>query len=200
MDIKNGEPGDVSRFSEKMAGYDFHEEDYDYDDVITNLVEPLDKLIIQSKIKNHDGEGNQSIDKNLCDDLLPSLHIQFLKYMKEEFEMPFMLSDRFFSILQENELFGQVDSLEGYLIDEWNGQCKVEDLSPEFILDNISKMEEEPQSFGSTSKNKSADIPVQLETPPAQGGAQMPPAQGGAQGGEMPPAQGGAQGGEAPAF
>ena len=78
------------------------------------------------------------------------------------------------------------DSLEGYLIDEWSGQCKVEEFNPEFILDKISMMEDENQSFGSNDKNKSEEIPVQMESPvdetlPAQGGGETPPAQGGVQ-------------------
>lgn len=149
---------------------------------ITNFSNALDKTLI---FNFTDNKYNYQV----------TITVRPTDYQNDELSKMFVKIKKY-SMDNENAS----DSLEGYLIDEWNGQCKVEDLSPEFILDNISKMEEEPQSFGSTSKNKSADIPVQLETPPAQGGAQMPPAQGGAQGGEMPPAQGGAQGGEAPAF
>jgi len=38
--------------------------------------------------------------------LLP-LNIQFLKYMKKNYGLPFMLSDQFFNILQKKELFGK---------------------------------------------------------------------------------------------
>lgn len=75
-------------------------------------------------------------------------------------------------------------SLEGILIDEWDssnldnsedGKINIEDISPEFILDKISKMDEEPQAFGSKEKSKSeesstpAENATQIGSTPDQG-------------------------------
>ena len=114
LDIKNGVPLNGAALYGRMAEYEFFEEEYDYDDVFSNLRKPFDIQDIKLKIEHHDGKGNQEIDKNLGGDLLSTIQIQFLKYMKEEFEMPFLLSDQFFSLFQKIELFGRVDPLEGY--------------------------------------------------------------------------------------
>jgi hypothetical protein len=70
--------------------------------VLKNLKEPLDKLVIQSKIE----AGS--------DDLLLTISVQFCKYMKDEFGMSFIISDRFWTILKKIELFGHADNDEAF--------------------------------------------------------------------------------------
>jgi len=61
------------------------------------------------------------------------------------------------------------NSLKGNLIDQWNsdnpdaegakdGQIKITDFKPEFILDIISKMESESQAFGTQETEEVQDI------------------------------------------
>lgn len=114
QDIKNGIPLNGTVLRERIAEYAFFEEAFDYDCAYSYLINPIDIQDIHSKILLHDVDGNQEINQNLGDDLLATLQIQFLKYMKEEFAIPFMQSDQFFSLLLKIELFGQVDPLEGY--------------------------------------------------------------------------------------
>jgi hypothetical protein len=100
--IKNGETVDLVSFKNEMEEYGFDEEIEVFQVVFNNLSLPLDKKLIKSKIDNR------------SKDLLLSLNIQFIKYMREEFNIPFMLSDRLWNILQKYQLFGHEESPEGF--------------------------------------------------------------------------------------
>jgi len=73
--------------------------------------------------------------------------------------------------------YDEDDSLKGTLIDFWDsnnpdndtdgeidGQVEIKDISPEFILDKISKMDDESQSFGSKENSISEEEPEGLES------------------------------------
>jgi hypothetical protein len=102
QNIKNNEPVNVEKFRKEMEKYELYEDIETFEIVQKNLTEPLNKQVIQSKIENE------------SKDLLVTLNIQFLKYMKEEFGMPFILSDRLWNILQKPGLYGLANSAEGY--------------------------------------------------------------------------------------
>ena len=102
LKIKNGETVDPVSFKNEMEEYGFDEEIEVFHVVFNNLSLPLDEKLIKSKIENR------------SKDLLLSLNIQFIKYMKEEFNLPFLLSDRLWNILHKYKLFGHEDSLEGF--------------------------------------------------------------------------------------
>jgi len=114
QDIKNGSSLNGTDLLERMAVYEFYEEDFDYDGIYGILKEPFDIQDMQSKILLHNGKRDPEIDKILGDELLATIQIHFLKYMKEEFGIPFTLSDCFLGILSKIELFGKVDPLEGF--------------------------------------------------------------------------------------
>ncbi len=102
LQIKRGETINPDIFRKEMAEYGFDEEMEVFQVVFRNLSEPLDEKLIKSKIE----KGSK--------DLLLSLNIQFIKYMKEEYEMPFLLSERLWNILQKSQLFGHEESAEGF--------------------------------------------------------------------------------------
>lgn len=100
--ILNGEQFDIDSFIKTMATYEVDDIKTVFKTVFQNLKDPLDKIDIEAKIEN----GN--------DDLLLTLNIQFLKYMKEKFGMPFMHSDRLWSLMQAIELFGSAIQINGF--------------------------------------------------------------------------------------
>jgi len=102
QNIKDGEIYDPDELSNKLQVLDFHYDEEVIGIVLKNLTEPLDKWAIQSKIE----AGSN--------DLLLTLSVQFYKYMKDEFGMSFMISDRFWTILKKIELFGQVENDEAF--------------------------------------------------------------------------------------
>ena len=102
LQIKNGETVDPVIFKGEMEEYGFDEEMEVFQVVFNNLSMPLDEKLIKSKIEN----------RNV--DLLLSLNIQFIKYMREEYNLPFILSDRLWNILQKYQLFGHEESPEGF--------------------------------------------------------------------------------------
>jgi len=102
LHIKNGETVDPVIFKSQMEEYGFNEEMEVFQIVFNNLSQPLDEKLIISNIENRSKE------------LLLSLNIQFIKYMKEEFNIPFLLSDRLWNILQKYQLFGYKKSPEGF--------------------------------------------------------------------------------------
>ncbi|MDP2338952.1 MAG: SEC-C metal-binding domain-containing protein [Bacteroidota bacterium] len=100
--IKEGVSGGVEAFDNEIQMVDLPQNKEVFEIVLKNLKEPLDKLAIQSKIET---ESN---------DLLLTISVQFYKYMKDEFGMSFMISDRFWTILKKIELFGQEENDEAF--------------------------------------------------------------------------------------
>jgi hypothetical protein len=100
--IKKGESINVKQLKKEMGEYGFDEDLEIFQTVVEGLCRELDK----NEIKPGSFRNTR--------DLLLFLNIQFMKYMKEEHNIPFMLSDRFFNILQKSDLFGQVDSEDGF--------------------------------------------------------------------------------------
>lgn len=100
--IKKGEHPDILLFKKQMDEYDLVEDVEMYRKVFYELSHPLNKEIIVSKINNKES------------DLLLLLNIQFLKYMKEKYNIPFMLSDRFWNMLTVIDLFGTENSTDGF--------------------------------------------------------------------------------------
>ncbi len=102
LQIKRGETINPAIFKGEMEEYGFDEELEVFQVVFRNLSEPFNEEVIKSKIETR------------SKDLLLSLNIQFIKYMKEEHGMPFLLSERLWNILQKYELFGHEESAEGF--------------------------------------------------------------------------------------
>lgn len=100
--IKKGESIDVKLLKKVMEEYGFDEDLAIFQSIIDRLCSQLDK------------EGIKPESFRNTKDLLLFLNIHFLKFMKEEHNIPFILSDRFFNILQKPELFGQIDSEKGF--------------------------------------------------------------------------------------
>lgn len=103
MKIKSGETINIKLFKNEMENYGFNESIDVFEDIITDLSRQIDL-----------NDTRPDAFRNTRD-LLLFLNIQFLKYMKDEHNLPFILSDRFFNILQKPELFGQVDKEKGFL-------------------------------------------------------------------------------------
>jgi len=102
LKIKNGETVDPVSFKNEMEEYGIDEELEVFQVVFNNLSLPLNEKLIKSDIENTSKA------------LLLSLNIQFIKYMREEYNLPFMLSDRLWNILQKYQLFGHEESPEGF--------------------------------------------------------------------------------------
>ncbi|MCJ7449024.1 MAG: SEC-C domain-containing protein [Bacteroidales bacterium] len=102
LQIKSGESIRPDLFKKEMEEYGFDEEMEVFQIVFNSLSLPLDEKLIKSNIENR------------SKDLLLSLNIQFIKYMREEFNIPFLLSDRLWNILQKYQLFGHEESPEGF--------------------------------------------------------------------------------------
>ena len=100
--IKKGESIDVRQLKKEMEVYGFNEGLEIFQHVIDRLSSQIDK-----------DETKPESFRNTRD-LLLFLNIQFIKFMKEEYNIPFILSDRFFNTLQKPELFGQVDLGKGF--------------------------------------------------------------------------------------
>jgi len=101
--IKSGKQPDIISFKKEMDKYDIDEDTNMYRKVFHNLSRPLNKEDIELKIKNKES------------DVLLTLNILFLKYMKEKYDIPFMLSDRFWNMLTVFDLFGTEKSADGFL-------------------------------------------------------------------------------------
>jgi len=101
--LKNGELIDVKLFKNEMDGYGFDENLDVFEDIVAKLFRQID--------------GNDTRPEAFRNpkDFLLFLNIQFMKFMKDQYNMPFILSDRFFNLLQKPELFGQVDKEKGFL-------------------------------------------------------------------------------------
>lgn len=102
MLIKNGGVPDIKSFKERMDGFDLDEEYSMYKTVFDNLAHPLDADTIARKLRDKDREA------------VLMLNIQFLKYMKENYDIPFMLSDRMWNMLSVMDLFGSEDAPDGF--------------------------------------------------------------------------------------
>jgi hypothetical protein len=100
--VKSGEQPDILLFKKQMDEYDLDEDVEMYQKVFYELSHPLNKELIVSKITNKES------------DVLLLLNIQFLKYMKEKYNIPFMLSDRLWNMLTAFDLFGSENSPEGF--------------------------------------------------------------------------------------
>lgn len=100
--VKDGGTVSVNEFANEVQIVKSPPDEEIFGIALKNLKEPLDKLAILSKIE----AGSN--------DLLLTISVQFYKYMKEEFGMSFMISDRFWTILKKIELFGQVDYDEAF--------------------------------------------------------------------------------------
>lgn len=102
MHFKEGKPVDWEEFIQKMRQYDI-EYEKDVLDVVTKaLSEPLNTDFIKTKITANDYN-------------IPLyLNIQFLKYMKEQFTVPFMFSDRVCNILTSFGPFSEGDDPDAY--------------------------------------------------------------------------------------
>lgn len=101
--LKNGESINVKLFKNEMDGCGFDESLDVFDDIFAKLSRQID--------------GNDTRPEAFRNpkDFLLFLNIQFMKFMKDEYNMPFILSDRFFNILQKPELFGRADTDKGFL-------------------------------------------------------------------------------------
>ena len=100
--IKDGGSRSVDKFNNEVQIITSPPDEEVFGIALKNLTEPLDKAVIQSKIE----AGSN--------DLLLTVSVQFYKYMKDEFGMSFMISDRFWTILKKIELFGQVENDEAF--------------------------------------------------------------------------------------
>ena len=100
--IKNEESIDVGQLKKEMEVYGFDEDLEIFQDIIDRLSSHIER-----------GGTSPELFRN-SRDLLHFLNIQFVKFMKDEYNIPFILSDRFFNILQKSELFGQADSGKGF--------------------------------------------------------------------------------------
>lgn len=100
--IKDGGSRSVDKFNNEVQIISSPPDEEVFGIALKNLTEPLDKAAIQSKIE----AGSN--------DLLLTVSVQFYKYMKDEFGMSFMISDRFWTILKKIELFGQVENDEAF--------------------------------------------------------------------------------------
>lgn len=92
--IRDGGSININAFQEEMEGYEIREDVEVYDFIFQSLRDSLD---IERIISMH-GKGNPR--------WLLMLNIHFLKYMKEKFGIPFMLSDRFWYMLTVHDLYG----------------------------------------------------------------------------------------------
>ena len=101
--IQKGETINAELLRKEMEVYGFDDDIEVFQDVISRLSEDIN----MSKTMHADFS-------NIKDYLL-FLNIQFVKYMKDEYNLPFILSDRFFNLLQKPELFGRVDTEKGFL-------------------------------------------------------------------------------------
>lgn len=102
QNIKEGRAEAIDTFNYEVQMAESPQNEEIFEIVLKNLTEPLDKLAIQSKIE----AGSN--------DLLLTISVQFYKYMKDEFGMSFMISDRFLTILKKIELYGQVNNDEAF--------------------------------------------------------------------------------------
>jgi len=100
--IKEEVTGCVEEYKNEVQMFETSPDETVFEITLKNLREPLDKVAVQSKIENG------------INDLLLTLTVQFFKYMKEEFGMSFMISDRFFTILKKIELFGHEEDNEAF--------------------------------------------------------------------------------------
>ena len=101
--IKSGGKPDVKAFKKEMDGYDIDEDEKAYHLIFNALSKPLEKEMIFTKFINNEPEWTVI------------LNIQFLKFMKETYNIPFMLADRFWNMLTVSDLFGSEPSPEGFL-------------------------------------------------------------------------------------
>jgi hypothetical protein len=101
--IQKGETINAELLRKEMEVYGFDDDIEVFQDVISRLSEDIN----MSRTMHADF-------RNIKDYLL-FLNIQFVKYMKDEYNLPFILSDRFFNLLQKPELFGRVDTEKGFL-------------------------------------------------------------------------------------
>lgn len=99
--IKDGVTGGVEEYKNEIKLYETSDEEV-FEITLKNLSEPLDKVAIQSKIENG------------SNDLLLTLSVHFFKYMKDEFGMSFMISDRFMTLLKKIDLFGHEEDNEAF--------------------------------------------------------------------------------------
>ena len=100
--IKNGETIDVRLLKKEMKLYGFNENLKTYQDVIDKLIRSIDK----DEIKRESFRDTK--------EFLLFLNTKFLKFMKDEYNIRFILSDRFFNSLHKPELFGQAESTKGF--------------------------------------------------------------------------------------
>ena len=90
---------------DKMEQYDIQEDEKMYQSICQTLETPFSKDEIANLIKSRKHK-----------EAILVLNIHFLKYMKDHFDVPFMLSDRWWNMLTAKGLFGKRKDIEGYFL------------------------------------------------------------------------------------
>ncbi len=101
--LKKGIPTDWKQFMTEMVEYDIQEDGKIFQGVYQTLESPFkkDELINLIEIRKRE-------EVNLV------LNIHFLKYMKDQFDIPFMLSDRWWNMLTAKKLFKKKNNIDDY--------------------------------------------------------------------------------------
>ncbi|MEA3479780.1 MAG: SEC-C metal-binding domain-containing protein [Bacteroidota bacterium] len=94
LSVKEGKKPDMKGFIKKMEDVDIGDEESVYKRIFSCLEEDPDITCIKTGLDSDRGSA------------LLKLNIYFLKYMKEKFGLPFILSDRFFNMMMSPKLYG----------------------------------------------------------------------------------------------
>ena len=101
--LRKGIPANWKQFMTEMVEYDIQEDEKTFQGIYQTLKSPFskDELIDLIEIRKHE-------KVNLL------LNIHFLKYMKDQFDIPFMLSDRWWNMLTTKKLYKKKNNIDDY--------------------------------------------------------------------------------------